>query len=79
VRVAAVFKTTGVDMAGPLFLRDGWKVWVCLYNCAVYHAVHLELVLSLSTDSFIQTFYSLWLDVGGQQLSTATMGPILWA
>ena len=29
-RDAAVFETTGVDMAGPFFLRDGRKVWVCL-------------------------------------------------
>jgi len=38
---AAVFETTGVDMAGPLFLRDGRKVWVCLYACAAYRSVHL--------------------------------------
>jgi hypothetical protein len=57
VRDAAVFETTGFDMAGPLFLRDGQKkVWVCLYTCAVYRAVHLKLALSLSTDSFTQTF-----------------------
>ena len=56
VRDAAVFETTGVDLAGPLFLRDGHKVWVCLYTCAVYRAVHLELASSLATDSFIQTF-----------------------
>jgi len=30
VRDAAVFETTGVDMAVLLFLRDGRKVWVCL-------------------------------------------------
>jgi len=56
VRDAVVFETTGVDMAGPLFLRDGHKVWVYLYTCAVYRAVHLELASSLSTDSFIQMF-----------------------
>ena len=56
VRDAAVFETTGVDMAGPLFLRDGHKAWICLYTCAVYRAVHLELASLLSTDSFIQTF-----------------------
>jgi hypothetical protein len=56
VRDTALFETTGVAMAGPLLLRDGRKVWVCLYTCAVYRAVHLELALSLSTDSFIQTF-----------------------
>ena len=56
VRDAAVFETTGVDMAGTLFLRDGHKVWLCLYTCAAYWAVHLELASSLSTDSLIRTF-----------------------
>ena len=56
VRDAAVFETTGVDMAGTLFLKDGREVWVCLYTCAVYRAVHLELASSLSTESFLQTF-----------------------
>jgi hypothetical protein len=55
VRDAAVFET-GIDMAGTLFLKDGSKMWVCLYTCAVYRAVHLELTLSLSTESFLQTF-----------------------
>jgi len=57
-RDAAVFETTGVDIAGPNLLRDGRKVWVCLYTCALYRAVHLELASSLSTDSFIWTFRS---------------------
>jgi len=56
VRDAAVFETTCVDMALPLFLRDGRHVWVCLYSCAIKRAVHLELVSLLSSDSIIQTF-----------------------
>jgi hypothetical protein len=56
VRDAVVFETTDVDVAGPLFLRYGRKVWVCFYTCAVYRAIYLELALLLSTDSFIQTF-----------------------
>jgi len=56
IRDAAVFEITGVDMAGPLFLKDCRKAWVCLYTCAVYRAVHLELTSSLSTESFLQTF-----------------------
>jgi hypothetical protein len=55
VRDIAVFETTGIDMAGPLFLKDGSKLWVCLYTCAVYRAVHLELTSLLSTESFLQT------------------------
>src|SRR5207237_1448031 len=53
VRTAKAFEVTGVDLAGPLFLQDGSKVWLVLYTCAVYRAVHLELVTSLSTEEFI--------------------------
>ncbi|KAJ8909412.1 hypothetical protein NQ315_017031 [Exocentrus adspersus] len=54
VREARVFEVTGVDMAGPLYLKSGEKVWVCLFTCAVFRAVHLELVTSLSTHCFMQ-------------------------
>ncbi|GBO02493.1 hypothetical protein AVEN_70402-1 [Araneus ventricosus] len=53
VRDSATFETTGIDLAGPLYLRDGSKAWVVLYTCAVYRAVHLELVTSLTTDKFL--------------------------
>jgi len=68
VRDTALLETTGVDMTGPLLLRDGRKVWVCLYTCAVYRAVHLELALLLSTDSFIQTFQRFVARCGGPVL-----------
>ena len=44
VRDAAVFEVTGVDFAGPLYLCGEEKVWICLFTCAVYRAIHLELV-----------------------------------
>ncbi|XP_059060728.1 uncharacterized protein LOC131853727 [Achroia grisella] len=47
------FETTGVDLAGPLMLRSESKVWIVLFTCATYRAVHLELVESLSTRDFI--------------------------
>lgn len=53
VREAAVFEIVGVDLCGPLILRGGVKSWVVLYTCAVYRALHLELVTSLSTKSFL--------------------------
>uniref|UniRef100_A0ABD2X9A7 Integrase catalytic domain-containing protein n=1 Tax=Trichogramma kaykai TaxID=54128 RepID=A0ABD2X9A7_9HYME len=53
VRDADVFEVTGVDYAGPLYLRDGTKAWICLFTCAVYRPVHLELVSSLSTENFL--------------------------
>ncbi|GBM23616.1 hypothetical protein AVEN_117370-1 [Araneus ventricosus] len=40
------FEITQVDSAGPLFLKSGSKVWIVLLTCAVYRAVHLELVAS---------------------------------
>lgn len=54
VRDAATFEITGVDFAGPLFIKNGEKAWVCLFTCAVYRAVHLELCTGLSTPSFMQ-------------------------
>ncbi|CAG7725842.1 unnamed protein product, partial [Allacma fusca] len=56
VRDAYVFEVTGIDLAGPLYLRDKPKSWVVLFTCAVYRAVHFELVSSLSTECFLQSF-----------------------
>ncbi|GBO19331.1 hypothetical protein AVEN_82089-1 [Araneus ventricosus] len=53
VREARIFEITGVDLCGPLFLRDGAKSWIVLFTCAVFRAVHLDLVISLSTENFI--------------------------
>jgi hypothetical protein len=53
VRSASVFEVVGIDLAGPLFLKDGQKVWIVLFTCAVYRAVHLELVCTLSTAGFM--------------------------
>lgn len=50
------FEVSGVDLAGPLLLRNGDKVWIVLYTCAVYRAVHLELVNGLSTREFLLSF-----------------------
>ncbi|XP_055940812.1 uncharacterized protein LOC129971244 [Argiope bruennichi] len=53
IREAAVFEICGIDLAGPLFLRDNKKSWACLFTCAIYRAIHIELVTSLSTQSFL--------------------------
>ncbi|XP_035227617.1 uncharacterized protein LOC118199863 [Stegodyphus dumicola] len=55
VREGATFEVVGVDLAGPLYLREGSKAWIVLYTCAIYRAIHLELVTSLSTETFIQS------------------------
>lgn len=61
VNEAPPFSYTGVDYAGPLFVRtqgiaDGnsFKVWICLFTCCITRAVHLELVLDMSALTFIR-------------------------
>jgi len=51
-----VFQNVGVDLAGPFYLRSTTekKVWMVIFTCAVYRAVHLDLVDKLSTPSFIK-------------------------
>ena len=57
VREAPPFSSTGVDFAGPLFVRDSKdKVWLCLYTCCVTRAVHLDIVPGLSAQTFIHCF-----------------------
>ena len=41
------FTYTGVDFAGPLYVRttgssEANKTWICLFTCCVVRAVHLE-------------------------------------
>lgn len=39
VQSNAVFETTGVDLAGPIYLRD--EEWIVINTCSVYRAIHL--------------------------------------
>ncbi|GFW65018.1 integrase catalytic domain-containing protein [Trichonephila clavipes] len=52
-RDAAVFEITGLDLAGPLILKNGEKNWILILTCAVYRAIHLELLTSVSIESFL--------------------------
>ncbi|GIY14937.1 reverse transcriptase [Caerostris darwini] len=54
VRESAIFEITGIDLCGPLLLKPRGKAWIVLFTCAVYRAVHLEPLTSLSTESFMQ-------------------------
>ncbi|KAG8180119.1 hypothetical protein JTE90_012134 [Oedothorax gibbosus] len=57
VKDAAVFQIIGIDFGGSLCLRTDEKAWFVLFTCAVVRAVHVGLVLSLSTsDSFLLAF-----------------------
>ncbi|GFU58963.1 integrase catalytic domain-containing protein [Trichonephila clavipes] len=53
VRDAAVFETIGLDLAGPLILKNGEKNWILILTCAVYRGIHLELLTSISIESFL--------------------------
>ncbi|GFW41337.1 integrase catalytic domain-containing protein [Trichonephila clavipes] len=55
VRDATTFEIVGVDLAGPLYLKHGPKAYIVLYTCAVYRAIHLELITSLTTEAFFQS------------------------
>ncbi|UYV70099.1 hypothetical protein LAZ67_7001786, partial [Cordylochernes scorpioides] len=51
------FQITGVDLLGPLHLKECGKVWVAAFTCAVYRAIHLELVKSLETGVFMMALH----------------------
>ena len=55
------FTYTGVDFAGPLFIKssnttDGGMVWLCLYTCCVVRAVHLDIICDMTTAAFLRSF-----------------------
>ena len=66
-REAAPFEVTGVDFAGPLFVKPHTgssgtenqgkqeleKMYICLFTCEVTRAVHLELVRDMTAHTFI--------------------------
>ena len=56
---ARPFTFTGVDFTGALYVRSGSeevKVYVCLFTCVTSRAVHLEVVIDLSTATFMLAF-----------------------
>jgi hypothetical protein len=53
------FANTGLDFAGPLLTSEDGKTektYICLFTCASIHAVHLELLKSMSAELFLQAF-----------------------
>lgn len=58
VSQARPFAATGVDYAGPLYVKEGTqtvKRYVALYTCASTRAIHLELAKDLSAEAFLRT------------------------
>ena len=59
VQEESPFTYTGVDFAGPLYVRTTGssaanKAWISLFTCCVVRAVHLEIVTDMSTETFIR-------------------------
>ncbi|XP_042902599.2 uncharacterized protein [Parasteatoda tepidariorum] len=52
-RDTLVFEVIGIDLAGPLYMKTGEKLWILLFTCAVYCAIHLELLKNVSTNCFL--------------------------
>ena len=55
----APFSMTGVDFAGPLYVKSSkgpLKTYVCLFTCGSTHAIHLELSNDLTVTSFLLAF-----------------------
>lgn len=57
------FLVTGVDYAGPFHIKSGslrskalCKAYICIFVCFSTKAVHLDLAVDLSTQSFIKCF-----------------------
>ena len=53
------FFYVGVDLFGPFYVKQGRsevKRYGCIYTCLVVRAVHLEVLNSLDTDSFLNGF-----------------------
>lgn len=64
VKSAPAFAFTGLDYAGPLYVKEtkkttDKKVWICLYTCCVTRAVHLDLVPNLTPEAFLRSFRRL--------------------
>ncbi len=57
--LARAFQFTGLDFAGPVFVKDGVennKSYILLLTCASSRAIHLELVPDMSVHSFLRGF-----------------------
>ena len=54
------FTYTGIDFTGALHVKRAEQevmVYLCLFTCATTHAVHLEIIQDLSTETFLLAFH----------------------
>ncbi|KAM9715791.1 uncharacterized protein ACNS7B_021991 isoform 1-T2 [Menidia menidia] len=59
---AAPFEFTAVDLFGPYLVKDdikkrvSMKVWGVVFSCMASRAIHVDLVNSMSTESFLMAY-----------------------
>ncbi|XP_066600085.1 uncharacterized protein [Prorops nasuta] len=60
VKLARPFEISGVDYAGPLYVKDGKlrnrslvKTYLCIFICFATKAIHIELAGDMTTQSFM--------------------------
>ncbi|KAJ8017542.1 hypothetical protein HOLleu_44978 [Holothuria leucospilota] len=61
------FSSVGIDLFGPFLVKRGRslvKKWGCIFTCLAIRAVHIELVDSMDTDSFINALRRFCLNSG---------------
>ena len=54
-----IFSVPGVDFTGALLVRSSGgeeKVYICLFYCANTRAIHIEIVIDLTEENFMQDF-----------------------
>ena len=59
------FTYTGVDLSGPFYVKIGRcevKRYGCVFTCLTMRAIHLEVLVSLETDAFLNGLFSLFLE-----------------
>ena len=69
VRVSEVFEVVTVDLYGPFFLENKFRIWIVIFTCAEYRAVYLELVTNLTTEGFT---HALKRSIGRRDRNSAT-------
>ena len=50
------FSSVGIDCFGPFFVKSGWsqeKRYGCIFSCSAVRAIHIEMLHSLESDSFL--------------------------
>ena len=66
VQIKLPFTDIGLGFTGPLYLKvkesseqTTSKAYVCIFICKDTHAVHLELLISMTTKDFLQVFHCM--------------------